>query len=134
MAATDSAWYLQEYNTGRMMRITPNGQVVELNLTEKSYSCAFNYIEYTDKNNRPAVAYYIQNVETSGGHYAVFLEEGENGQVNFTERKITSTAFTPTSNNDQYAQLFKFMENSHYIFFTAVALQQMDQFFLVLIQ
>lgn len=119
MAATDSAWYLQEYNTGRMMRITPNGQVVELNLTEKSYSCGFNYIEYTDKNNRPACAYYIQNVENNGGHYVVFLEEGDKGQVNFTERKITSTAFTPTSNNDRYAQLFKFMENSHYIFFTA---------------
>lgn len=118
MAATDSAWYLQEELTGRMMRITPNGQVVELNLTEKVYSCGFNYIEYTDKNNRPAVAYYVLNNNTGGGHYALFLEEGENGQVNFTERKITSTAFTPTE-GQWYAQLFKFMENSHYIFFTA---------------
>lgn len=118
MAATDSAWYLQEDATGRMMRITPNGQVVELNLTEKVYSCGFNYIEYTDKNNRPAVAYYVHNNDTGGGHYALFLEEGENGQVNFTERKITSTAFTPTT-SQYYAQLFKFMENSHYIFFTA---------------
>lgn len=118
MAATDSAWYLQEYVTGRMMRITPNGQVVELNLTEKVKSCGFNYIEYTDKNNRPACAYYVFNTENNGGHYALFLEEGENGQVNFTERKITSTAFTPTA-NQWYAQQFKFMENSHYIFFTA---------------
>lgn len=118
MAATDSAWYLQEESTGRMMRITPNGQVVELNLTEKVYSCAFNYIEYTDKNNRPAVAYYVHSYSSKGGHYALFLEEGENGQVNFTERKITSTAFTPTE-GQWYAQLFKFMENSHYIFFTA---------------
>lgn len=118
MTATDSAWYLQELETGRMMRITPNGQVVELNLTEKVISCGFNYIEYTDKNNRPAAAYYVLNKSTNGGHYALFLEEGENGQVNFTERKITSTAFTPIA-GQWYAQQFKFMENSHYIFFTA---------------
>ena len=118
MAATDSAWYLQENLTGRMMRITPNGQVVELNLTEKVTSCGFNYIEYTDKNNRPAVAYYVQNPTSGGGQYALFLEEGDNGQVNFTERKVTSTAHTPSDNN-WYAQQFKFMENSHYIFFTA---------------
>lgn len=119
MAATDSAWYLQEFNTGRMMRITPNGQVVELNLTEKTHCAGFNYIEYTDKNNRPACAYYVLNDNSSGGgHYVIFLEEGENGQVNFTERKVTSTAFTPTG-SQWYAQQFKFMENSHYIFFTA---------------
>ena len=117
MTATDSAWYLQESVTGRMMRITPNGQVVELNLTEKVTSCGFNYIEYTDKNNRPAAAYYVHNKSSGGGHYAIFLEEGENGQVNFTERKVTSTAFTPIG-NQWYAQQFKFMENSHYIFFT----------------
>ena len=115
MAATDSAWYLQEDTTGRMMRITPNGQVVELNLTKKVYSSGFNYIEYTDKNNRPAAAYYVYSDDDQ---YVVFLEEGENGQVNFTERKITSTAFTPIG-PQYYAQQFKFMENSHYIFFTA---------------
>lgn len=118
MAATDSAWYLQEDKTGRMMRITPNGQVMELNLTEKTRCPAYNYIEYTDKNNRPAAAYYIQNEDTSGGHYVVFVEESDNGQVNFIERKVTSDAFTPTG-DQWYAQLFKFMENSHYIFFTA---------------
>ena len=118
MASTDSAWYLQENKTGRMMRITPNGQVVELNLTEKTYNSAYSYIEYTDKNNRPAAAYYIFNTEASGGHYVVFVEEGENGQVDFIERKVTSDAFTPTS-DQHYAQLFKFMENSYYIFFTA---------------
>lgn len=117
MAATDSAWYLQENNTGRIIRLTPNGQVVELNLTETVYSSAFNYIEYTDKNNRPAVAYYVQNTADNGGHYVLFLEEGESGQVDFIERKVTSTAFTPTG-GQWYAQLFKFMENSHYIFFT----------------
>lgn len=115
MAATDSAWYLQESNTGRMMRITPNGQVVELNLTKKVYSSGFNYIEYTDKNNRPACAYYVYS---DNDQYVVFLEEGENGQVNFTERKVASDAFTPTA-GQCYAQQFKFMENSHYIFFTA---------------
>ena len=118
MAATDSAWYLQELNTGRMLRITPNGQIVELNLTEKTLCSGFNYIEYTDKNNRPAVAYYVRNNSSGGGHYVIFLEEGENGQVNFTERKVASTAFTPTG-PQWYAQQFKFMENSHYIFFTA---------------
>lgn len=118
MAATDSAWYLQEYQTGRMMRITPNGQVVELNLTEKVESCGYNYIEYTDKNNRPACAYYVQNNDSGGKQYVLFLEEGEGGQVNFIERKIESEAFTPTG-AQWYSQLFKFMENSHYIFFTA---------------
>lgn len=118
MAATDSAWYLQENATGRMMRITPNGQVVELNLTEKVKSCSYNYIEYTDKNNRPACAYYVHNNASGGGHYVVFVEEGENGQVDFIERKVASEAFTPTG-TQWYAQLFKFMENSHYIFFTA---------------
>ena len=119
MTATDSAWYLQENATGRLIRITPNGQVVELNLTEAVYSCAFNYIEYTDKNNRPAVAYYVQNTnKTDGGQYVLFLEEGENGQVDFIERKVTSDAFTPQG-SQWYAHFFKFMENSHYIFFTA---------------
>lgn len=118
MAATDSAWYLQENDTGRMIRITPNGQVVELNLAEKVTSCGYNYIEYTDKNNRPACAYYVHNNSSGGGHYIVFVEEGENGQVDFIERKVTSDAFTPTG-EQWYAQLFKFMENSHYIFFTA---------------
>ena len=118
MAATDSAWYLQEYKTGRMMRITPNGQLSEINLAEADVSCGFNYIEYTDKNNRPACAYYVHNDSSGGGHYVVFLEEEEGGQVNFTERKVTSDAFTPTG-SQWYAQLFKFMENSHYIFFTA---------------
>lgn len=118
MAATDSAWYLLEDKTGRMMRITPNGQVVELNLTEAVTSCGFNYIEYTDKNNRPACAYYVHNKGSGGGQYVVFLEEREGGQLNFIERKVTSDAFTPTG-PQWYAQQFKFMENSHYIFFTA---------------
>lgn len=118
MASTDSAWYLQENKTGRMMRITPNGQVMELNLTEKTRSSAYSYIEYTDKNNRPAAAYYTFNDDTSGGHYIVFVEEGENGQVDFIESKIESEAFTPKG-SAPYAHLFKFMENSHYIFFTA---------------
>ena len=119
MAATDSAWYLQEKATGRMMRITPNGQVVELNLSEAVLSCGYNYIEYTDKNNRPACAYYVHNSDSSnGGHYIAFVEEGEDGQVDLIERKVASDAFTPTG-KQWYAQLFKFMENSHYIFFTA---------------
>lgn len=118
MSATDSAWYLQEYKTGRMMRITPDGQLSEINLTEADVSCGFNYIEYTDKNNRPACAYYVHNDSSGGSQYVLFLEEEEGGQVNFTERKVTSDAFTPTG-NQWYAQLFKFMENSHYIFFTA---------------
>ncbi len=118
MAATDSAWYLQENQTGRMMRISPDGQVSEINLTETDTCSGFNYIEYTDKNNRPACAYYVHNNSSGGGHYVVFLEEEEGGQVNFIERKVTSDAFTPTG-DQWYPHLFKFMENSHYIFFTA---------------
>ena len=118
MAATDSAWYLQEGKTGRMIRITPDGQITEINLSEAVTSCGFNYIEYTDKNNRPACAYYVHNNSSGGGHYVVFLEEGTDGSVFFVERKVTSTAYTPTGSL-WYAQQFKFMENSHYIFFTA---------------
>ena len=118
MSSTDSAWYLQENSTGRMMRITPDGQVSEISLTEAVISCGFNYIEYTDKNNRPACAYYVHNNSSDGGHYILFLEEEEGGQVNFIERKVETGDFTPTG-DQWYAQLFKFMENSHYIFFTA---------------
>ena len=118
MASTDSAWYLQERNTGRMIRITPNGQVMELNLTEKTISSAYGYIEYTDKNNRPAAAYYIFSYDANGGHYIAFVEEGENGQVDFIERKVESEAYTPTG-LAFYTHMFKFMENSHYIFLTA---------------
>lgn len=118
MAATDSAWYLQENDTGKMLRITPDGKVTELTMTEKSRTAAFNYIEYTDINGRPAVACYNHNSDTNGGHYIIFFEEGENGQVNVIERKVTSTSFTPTG-SQWYANGFKFMENSYYIFFTA---------------
>lgn len=118
MAATDSAWYFQENETGRVMRLTPNGQVMELTLTENVVSCGFNYIEYTDKNGRPAVAYYVHNNRSNGGHYVQFIEEVGNGQVEFVERKVTSTTYTPAG-SEWYAQFFKFMENSNYIFFTA---------------
>lgn len=118
MTATDKAWYLQESYTGRMMRITPDGQVTEINLSENVYSSGFNYIEYTDKNNRPAAAYYVLNDASGGGHYVVFLEEEVDDSVNVIERKVTSSAFTP-SDSQWYSQLFKFCENSHYIFFTA---------------
>ena len=117
MAATDSAWYLQENGTGRLLRITPNGQVLEISLSQPVKSCGYNYIEYTDKNGRQAVAYYVQNENTGGSHYVLFLEESDGGQVNFVER-IVSGSFTPTG-PQRYAQMFKFMENSHYIFFTA---------------
>lgn len=118
MAATDAAWYLQEDTTGRIIRITPNGQVTEINLTETVVSCGFNYIEYTDKNNRPAVAYYVHNRASGAGQYVVFIEEDEGSSVNIIEKKVASAAFTP-SGPQWYAQLFKFCENSHYIFFTA---------------
>ena len=118
MAATDSAWYLQENGTGRLLRITPNGQVLEIGLSQPVKSCGYNYIEYTDKNNKPAVAYYVQNENSGGKHYMLFIEESDGGQVNFVERQVTSSAYTPTG-LALYSQLFKFMENSHYIFFTA---------------
>lgn len=117
MAATDSAWYLQENGTGRLLRVTPNGQVLEISLSQPVKSCGYNYIEYTDKNGKPAVAYYVQNENSGGNHYVLFLEEGDGGQVNFVERKL-SGPFEPTG-PQRYSQMFKFMENSHYIFFTA---------------
>ena len=117
MAATDSAWYLQENGTGRLLRITPNGQVLEISLSQPVKSCGYNYIEYTDKNNKPAVAYYVQNENSGGSHYMLFLEESDGGQVNFVERKLTGP-FEP-SGPQRYSQFFKFMENSYYIFFTA---------------
>lgn len=117
MAATDSAWYLQENGTGRLLRITPNGQVLEISLSQPVKSCGYNYIEYTDKNNKPAVAYYVQNENSGGNHYVLFLEESDGGQVNFVERKL-SGPFEPTG-PQRYSQMFKFMENSYYIFFTA---------------
>lgn len=117
MAATDSAWYLQENATGRLLRVTPNGQVLEISLSQPVKSCGYNYIEYTDKNNRPAVAYYVQNESSGGNHYVLFLEESDGGQVNFVER-LLSGPFQPTG-PQRYSQMFKFMENSHYIFFTA---------------
>lgn len=116
MASTDSAWYLQENGTGRLMRITPNGQVTELNLTDTVVSCAYNYIEYTDKNGKPAVAYYVQKNASGGKHYVIFVEEGDNGEVKLTERVLPSTVVTGSA---WYAQQFKFIENTHYIFFTA---------------
>ena len=118
MAATDSAWYLQENGTGRLLRIMPNGQVLEIGLSQPVKSCGYNYIEYTDKNNKSAVAYYVQNENSGGKHYVLFLEESDGGQVNFVERQVTSGYFTPTG-PQLYSQMFKFMENSHYIFFTA---------------
>ena len=117
MGATDSAWYLQENGTGRLLRITPNGQVLEISLSQPVKSCGYNYIEYTDKNNKPAVAYYVQNENSGGSHYVLFLEESDGGQVNFVERPV-SGSFTPTG-PQRYSQMFKFMENSYYIFFTA---------------
>ena len=117
MAATDSAWYLQENGTGRLLRITPNGQVLEISLSQPVKSCGYNYIEYTDKNGKPAVAYYVQNENSGGSHYILFLEESDGGQVNFVERKL-SGPFEPTG-PQRYSQMFKFMENSYYIFFTA---------------
>lgn len=118
MAATDTAWYLMENATGRMMRITPDGQVSEINLSQAVTAAGFNYIEYTDKNNKPAAAYYVHNIASGGKHYVIFLEEGEDSQVNLIERQVTSDSVTPTADN-WYAQLFKFCENSYYIFFTA---------------
>lgn len=115
MAATDSAWYLEERYTGKMIRITPDGKVSELTMAEPYQPAGFNYIEYTDINGKPAAAYYNPNVK-GGGHYITFLEEGDNGHVNIIESRLTSTSYTPSTQG--LAQGFKFMENSYYIFFT----------------
>lgn len=118
LSSTDLAWYLTEYQTGRIMRITPNGQVVEFNLSQSCLACGYSYLEYTDSNNRPACAYYLFNNTSGAKHYVVFFEEGENGQVNFIEKEVKSDSVTPLG-SEWYAQWFRFCENSHYIFFTA---------------
>lgn len=114
MAATDSAWYLTENGTGRIMRITPNGRVTEYNLSTTYKTTEFNYIEYTDKNNRPACAYHFYVDSTNGKVAIAFFEEKDDGGVNFVERNLSPMVYEGKS-----GALWRFIENDYYIFWTS---------------
>ena len=114
MAATDSAWYLTEDATGRVMRITPNGRVTEYNLSTKYKTTEYNYIEYTDKNNRPACAYHFHVNSTNGKVAVAFFEEKDDGGVNFVERNLSPMVYDGWS-----GALWRFIENDYYIFWTS---------------
>lgn len=115
MAATDSAWYVSEWNTGRIMRITPNGRVTEYSLSVSTYkSSVGDYIEYTDKNNRPACAFRTWVNATNGKQAILFFEEREDGGVNFEEVDMSPYVYTGWDSSN-----WRMMENDYYIFFTA---------------
>lgn len=115
MAATDKAWYISEYNTGRIMRITPNGRVTEYNLSVNTYRASVgDYIEYTDKNGRPACAFRVWNATSSGKQAILFFEEREDGGVNFEEVDMA-----PYVHTGWEASNWRMMENDYYIFYTA---------------
>lgn len=116
MAATDKAWYVSEYDTGRIMRITPDGQVTEYNLSSTGYKAGIgNYIEYTDKNNRPACAFRLWDSTTGAKKEAIcFFEEREDGNVNFEEVSMAPYTYAGWDSNN-----WRMMENDYYIFFTA---------------
>lgn len=115
MAATDSAWYVSEYGTGRIMRITPNGRVTEYSLSVNTYkSSAGDYIEYTDKNGRPACAFRVWVNATNGKQAILFFEEREDGGVNFEEVDMSPYVHTGWDSSN-----WRMMENDYYIFFTA---------------
>ena len=114
MAATDSAWYLTENGTGRIMRITPNGRVTEYNLSTTYKTTEYNYVEYTDKNNKPACAYHF-HVDSSNGKVCIaFFEEKSDGGVNFVERNLSPMVYAGWS-----GALWRFIENDYYIFWTS---------------
>lgn len=115
MAATDSAWYVSEWDTGRIMRITPNGRVTEYSLSVNTYkSSVGDYIEYTDKNGRPACAFRAWNNATNGKQAILFFEEREDGGVNFEEVDMSPYVYTGWDSSN-----WRMMENDYYIFFTA---------------
>ena len=114
MAVTDSAWYLTENATGRIMRITPNGRVTEYNLSTTYKTTEYNYIEYTDKNNRPACAYHFHVDSTNGKVAITFFEEKDDGGVNFVERNLSPMVYAGWS-----GALWRFIENDYYIFWTS---------------
>lgn len=114
MAATDSAWYLTENGTGRIMRITPNGRVTEYNLSTTYKTTEYNYVEYMDKNNKPACAYHFHVESTNGKVCIAFFEEKSDGGVNFVERNLSPMVYAGWS-----GALWRFIENDYYIFWTS---------------
>lgn len=113
MAATDKAWYISEYETGRMMRITPDGQVTEYSLSTAYQANIGDYIEYTDKNGRPACAFRLWKNTSSGKEAICFFEETEDGNVSFEEVDLSPYVYTGWDSAN-----WRMMENDYYIFFT----------------
>lgn len=115
MAATDKAWYLTEDKTGRIMRITPNGRVTEYNLSKTTYRASVGtYIEYTDKNGKPACAFRVWDDNTNGKEAICFFEEKEDGGVSFEEVDMSPYVYGGWDSS-----LWRMTENDYYIFFTA---------------
>lgn len=115
MAATDKAWYVSENSTGRIMRITPNGRVTEYNLSMSTYKTSDgDYIEYTDKNGKPACAFRAWVAATNGKQAMLFFEEREDGGVSFEEVDMSPYVYTGADSAN-----WRMMENDYYIFFTA---------------
>ena len=113
LLATDKAWYVLEDNTGRLMKILPNGSVSEIVLSATSFRAAFgNGIEYTDKNGKPAVGIYTFVASSGGKVEILFIEENDDNTTTITERALSYT-YGGWSGN------FRFMENDYYIFYTA---------------
>lgn len=114
MAATDRAWYISEYETGRIMRITPDGTVTEYNLSTAYQSNIGDYIEYTDKNGRPACAFRVWKNVSSGKEAICFFEEKDDGNVIFEEVDMSPYVYTGWDSAN-----WRMIENDYYIFFTA---------------
>lgn len=114
MAATDKAWYVSEYETGRMMRITPDGTVTEYNLSVDYQSNIGDYIEYTDKNGRPACAFRLWKNVSNGKEAICFFEENDYSSVSFKEVDMSPYVYTGWDSAN-----WRMMENDYYIFFTA---------------
>lgn len=113
LLATDKAWYVLEDNTGRLMKILPNGSVSEIVLSAATFRAAFgNGIEYIDKNGKPAVGIYTFVASSGGKVEILFIEENDDNTTNITERALSYT-YGGWSGN------FRFMENDYYIFYTA---------------
>lgn len=116
LAATDSAWYIQESNYAYMLRISPNGQLQEIAETSAAYALPGGYIEYKDINNKPAVGYYLSRNGSSAHHSVMFIEEAD-GQAYTRETDLYFDSIGPTGDVGG-ANNFKFIENDYYVFFT----------------
>ena len=111
--ATDSAWYALEDNTGRIMKIQPNGIASEITLSNATLrACVANGFEYIDKNGRPAVAFSTFVAATSGALKHIFIEEGDT--TTCKEIDVPNMVYGGWSSS-----FYRFIENDYYIFWTS---------------